>query len=260
MTVMALGWSMPIAEARCTSDRHVLRGSSRYSGVACNATSSEMKPIMLRWHTMALPAGTRLDTTTSRVRIWFGNLPVYFRFSSAMLPTYGPWNWLELSRSNFVVLLTISVSASNANSAPCRVCALSTSLRALLMSVRMSTDAPDQPADTVRVLTLALVRMVLTKASSHALISVFFTCINWRVTWSVICRRRISSDTMMASARSSTNATSGLPTEVEPTGTSPNSARISVESSAYSGVDSLYRTLPDWFMPPLRSTASARNP
>src|SRR5581483_5487150 len=99
----------------------------------------------------------------------------------------------------------------------------------------------------------------LKKAWFHEYTIVFLTCMSCRVTGSTTWRRRISSDTMIAMARSCARTTLGMPTEVGTTGTSPNSARISGSESAYSGVDSSYRTAPDWVMPALRSTASTMN-
>ena len=64
---------------------------------------------------------------------------------------------------------------------------------------------------------------------------------------------------MIAMARSWENTTRGTPMDVGTTGTSPNSGRISGKSSAYSGVDSEYRTAPDGAAPPIRSTESMMN-
>src|ERR1017187_4620111 len=88
---------------------------------------------------------------------------------------------------------------------------------------------------------------------------VFLTWLSCLVTGSMACLRRISSDTMIAMARSCVNTTRGVPTDVGTTATSPNSARISGVSSAYSGVDSWYRTAPEVASPPARSTASTMN-
>src|ERR1039458_7602363 len=88
---------------------------------------------------------------------------------------------------------------------------------------------------------------------------VFLTCVSCRVTGSMACLRRISSDTMIAMARSCVNTTRGVPTDVGTTATSPNSALISGVSSAYRGVLSWYRTAPEVARPPARRTASTMN-
>src|ERR1039457_6241130 len=97
------------------------------------------------------------------------------------------------------------------------------------------------------------------KAAFHEYTIVFLTWVSCRVTGSMACLRRISSDTMIAMARSCVNTTRGVPTDVGTTATSPNSALISGVSSAYRGVLSWYRTAPEVASPPARRTESTMN-
>ena len=110
---MLSGWSRPMAELRCVSDRQTLLlfGAIKRPGDEGELIGVE-PPHRCRCMMIALPAGTCRETSTSRLKILFGSTPVYCRFSLAMSPMYGAANVLDWSSVFLVPWLMIRVSAS----------------------------------------------------------------------------------------------------------------------------------------------------
>src|ERR1017187_739965 len=114
-----------------------------------------MNPQRFRCMMMALPAGTWRLTITSRLKILFGNTPVYCRDSDAMSPIYGAAKLLDWSSVFLVPWLMIMVSASKPShcNTPSGLVmdAFSTRYTPLAMSPRIVALLDAQALDTASV-------------------------------------------------------------------------------------------------------------